>query len=527
VVDLMIDSRILGQHLSYIGSYQIQHYIGNEDRDYGQNIVGAPFAFPNIQTLEVVTQEIRVASDPSPDRFFDYVVGAYYQFEHLKDGSFNQFPASFLPTAFGSPLAPSIAAFNPLFQVPLVVDTPLGYQNYAVFGSVTLHLGSKTELTAGARKLWLKTKSDLLLRTLNGVIASPVCPAPALLPGPQPGTCTLPTAAIAAVPPQSTFVDDHWIYSVTLSHHLTKDFMVYGNVGTSYRRPFASVGVVNALRDPVLNELQIHPPETSRAFEVGAKWTFLDGRGRLNVSAFTQKNKNFPVLTSQVPYLAASGVAPPAVQNFAFTGNPDAKVDGFDVDTALQITSNWNISGQLSYAKSRATTEIPCNDSNFDGTPDNGQVAGAAGVAAFQSRGIFVALCNGASISEIPRWNATFQSEYVQPVNDDIEGYVRGLLTVYPKNKNASEAYVVPSYALLNLYAGIRSKDGGWEVGLYARNALNKQLMLDREVNQANNFNSTLTGAYPGLIHNSGYFEKRLTDRREVGLNIRYAFGSR
>ena len=523
VVSLQIDSRIFGQHLEYIGSYQEQAYVGNEDRDYGQNIIGAPYLFPNIQTFAITTQEVRISSDPAPGRFFDYVVGGYYMWEHLKNGSFNQFPASFLPTAFGSPLAPNPAVFDPRFQIPLIVPTPLRYQNYAVFGSLTLHLGDKTELTGGLRHLWLKTDSDLLIRLGNGLIASPACPAPALLPGPQPGTCTLPTASVVARPPQSSFRDDHTIYSVSLSHRFTPDLMVYGNVGTSYRRPFASVGVVNALNDPVLSSLQVHPPETSRAFEVGVKWTFMDGRGRLNLSAFTQKYKNFPVLTDPVPYVAASGVSPPTVQTFAFTGDPDAKVEGFDIDAALQVTDNWSVSAQFSYADGRATTDIPCNDANFDGVADNGQVTSVSQFPA----GVFVALCPGGAISDAAYWNATIQSEYLHPVNDDVDAFVRGLLTIYPKNARATEAFVVDDYSLLNLYAGVRARDGAWEAALFVRNALNTEKILDRDVSAANNFNSTFRASYPGLVHDSGYFEKLLTPRREVGINVRYAFGSR
>jgi iron complex outermembrane receptor protein len=522
-VSLQLDSRLFGQHLAYIGAYQMQRYRGLEDRDVGQNLIGVPFIVPNTVALQQTSHEIRISSDPAPNRLFDYVVGGYYSWEHMRDGSGQTLPASFLPVAFGSPLAPSLAAYDPSYRIPLVVDTPLGYQNYAVFGSVTLHLGEKTELTAGARQLWVKTKSSILIRLENGTIASPVCAPPALLPGPRPGTCTLPTASVVARPPQSTFSDDHMIYNVTLSHRLTRDLMVYGNVGTAYRRPFASVGVVNATNNPVLAGLQVHPPEHSRAYEVGVKWTFLDGRGRLNAALFKQKFNHFPILTSAVPYIAASGVSAPAVQSIAFTANPSAEVDGFDIDAAFQITPRWSVSGQFSYADGRATLEIPCNDSNFDGAADGGQVTS---VSQFPP-GVFVALCPGGSISETPYWNASVQTEYVQGVNDEVDAYVRGLLTIYPKNARATEAFVVDSYTLLNLYAGLRAADGAWEAGLFVRNAFNTNKITDRDVNASNNFNSTLNASYRGLVHDSGYFAKTLTPRREVGINVRYAFGSR
>jgi iron complex outermembrane receptor protein len=121
-------------------------------------------------------------------------------------------------------------------------------------------------------------------------------------------------------------------------------------------------------------------------------------------------------------------------------------------------------------------------------------------------------------------------------VADRVDGFVRGLFTYYPENKNRMEPdFTVPSYGLLNLYAGVRSQDGAWEVSLFAKNALANNTLLDKSpVPQAINnlfnaaviglVNSPTTGFFPT---SSGYYATQMTPEREVGVNVRYAFGSR
>jgi iron complex outermembrane receptor protein len=372
VVTLQLDSRLWGQHLSYIGGYSNQRFRNTEERDTGQNLIGAPFYAYTLLRKEDTSHEIRLSSDPAPGRFFDYVVGVYYGWQETHPTSYNLQTASFLPPAFGSPAAPSLAAFNPMFQIPLRVLVSSTAQDTSAFGSLTLHLGSKTEITGGLRHLWTVGTAPVRVTLENGLTAVPPgvpCQLAGLQPGPAAGICVVPTAAVVALPAADRFHEEHTIYNVSLSHRFTRDLLVYGNVGTSFRPQYASTGLLNAGNDPILATFGAHPSEKSRGFEVGVKWSFLNRRGRLNAAIFRQKFRNLPVYTSPVPYVANNG-ASISVQQYQFTANPDAIVEGFDIDAAFQITPNWSISGQVSYADGRATTDIPCNDSNFDGSPE-------------------------------------------------------------------------------------------------------------------------------------------------------------
>jgi iron complex outermembrane receptor protein len=102
------------------------------------------------------------------------------------------------------------------------------------------------------------------------------------------------------------------------------------------------------------------------------------------------------------------------------------------------------------------------------------------------------------------------------------DGYVRGLLTYYPRNGNASQGFVANSYALLNLYVGVRDPDNLWDVSLFAKNLTNTRVTLSRDfaaLSEAGNVTST--------FGSSGYYATTFTAPLQVGLSVRYSVGSR
>jgi iron complex outermembrane receptor protein len=138
-----------------------------------------------------------------------------------------------------------------------------------------------------------------------------------------------------------------------------------------------------------------------------------------------------------------------------------------------------------------------------------------------------ISMCPGGSSSRLPLWNATLQTEYVHPVADNMDGFVRGLVTYYPENKNRVEpGFTVPNYSLVNLHLGVRSHDGAWEASIFARNTFNTEHATDIEQIQQN-LNTVLGQFFPQLIRPSGCYRTLMTPRREVGVNVHYAWGSR
>jgi iron complex outermembrane receptor protein len=507
VVTAQIDSRIFGQHLSYVGSYQHQKLNIAGAQDSGDEIpFGDLINFENVSQVQT-TQEVRLASDPAPGRFFDYTVGAFYNWQK-NSGDITQ-TATLLPGAFGHSLtAVNLQAFDQKYRIPVLIDSPSSLQETSIFGSVTLHLPFDTELSGGIRHMWSISNSATMINLGDGLLN--VGGADSVLK--QARLISNNTAYFSETPN---------IYNVSLSHHFTRDFLVYANTGTAYRPPISSVGLTGGIVSsplPELHELTFHPSERSRAYEVGFKSTWLDGRARLNASLFRQRFTNFTLFIPGVQYLNTVTNTP---SGFSFTSSVDALVQGFDVDTAFQVTPEWNISAQMSYADAKVKgSQVPCNTFDASGANTFNTIDPATGLG-------LISFCPGGSASRLPLWNATFTSEYVHPVRDDMDGFFRILATYYPENKNRAEPdFTVPNYSLVNLYLGVRSHDGAWEASIFARNAFKTEETLD--VGQTTqNINGQLNAVFRPLVHETGYFATQTTPRREIGVNVHYAFGSR
>jgi iron complex outermembrane receptor protein len=525
VVVAQADSRLFGQHLSYIGSYQRQRFHDESSAmgagDAG-NILPGVEMFQTSATRQVeTTHEFRLASDPAPGRFFDYTVGAFYDWRQSSGLVVN--PGPLLPGAFGLTPTPSLAAYNPAYQVPIFIDVGTSSQETSLFGSLTLHLGANTELTGGVRHIWSIVTSNIGGSTGEGLLNLGAIGLPSSLPcsvlgarsGPGVGDCLLPPTPINSPPSRAS--DTPNIYNVSLSHHFTRDLLVYANTGTAYRPSTGTArgtyqGDFATSLDPRLQSILEHPAERSRAYEVGIKSTWLDGRARLNASIFRQRFSNLIILVPNIQYLnTLSGL--PATANP--TTDVDALIQGFDIDAALQVTPQWSISAQASYADGKVQgSRVPCNLTDPAGNP------------VFNTAGL-ISLCPGGSTSRQPLWNATFQSEYVQPIANTTDGFLRILASYYPQNKNRVEPNLtVPSYSQVALYLGARSHDGAWEASIFARNAFNTQRTLDLSPVQEN-LNTSLGTTFPQFIHDSGYYQTLVTPRREVGVHLQYAWGSR
>jgi iron complex outermembrane receptor protein len=197
----------------------------------------------------------------------------------------------------------------------------------------------------------------------------------------------------------------------------------------------------------------------------------------------------------------------------------DAIVKGVDFDGSFQITPHWLFSGAVSYADGRVDDQrIPCRDSNFDGVPDDGTPT----VAQFQQRGIALARCiSDRSVSRNSSWSGSAETEFRQPVGQ-VEAYLRGLLTYLGRNPNQNQGFTVPGYGLLNLYAGVRSPDGAWDVGLFARNVTNTGVETSRTPDYVR-----AAGDLTSIFGESGYRGVTYTPPREFGGQVRYSFGSR
>lgn len=514
-----VDYEALGHQLSYVGSYGHGRITRGSPQDEGNVLPGLDTLTTVNVNSESTSQEIRLSSVPKPGRFFDYTVGAYYSW--TAQGGDSHFSGQYLPGAFGAGATPNLAAFNRRYYLDVLVQLPQTYQETSIFGSATLHLTRNTELTGGVRHSASIFKGDATLITTPAFIALP----PAFLGLPNcalagfastyPGVCDIPVPAQLVGDVRTRTSERPTIYTVSLSHRFTPDLMVYANTGTSYQRPTATLGLRGAFatsNNPLLRQLAFHPAQKSTSYEVGFKWTFLEDRGRLNVAAFRQSFRDFQIVVPSIQFLDPS-VNPPVRGIMNFPTTVDAKVRGVDVEGDFKVTPEWYVGLQASYSTGNATGTVPCN------------VFGSNGQPVYNTGGI-VSFCNGGGeVNRYPKWNATLRTNYDHEVSSNMTGFVRALVNYNPKNTRASPTYTVPSYALVNLYAGVRSDDERWELTLFVKNALNDKAVLDRSEQP---IFATGLGSFPTLNRSSGYYTvASMTPQREVGVAFRYQWGSR
>jgi iron complex outermembrane receptor protein len=548
IVTAQLDWHVLDQLLTYDGSYW-KYTIENgalgtlTQQGISANQVPGmtaanpvpfePFQFdtPSV-TQHTQTQELRLSSETPIFGFLDYTLGGFFRYTKNQVDTVQL--ATFFPGAFGTPLAaPDPFIYNPKYTLPLLVQSPAAEKEYSEFANFTFHLPSNTELAVGGRHVKYQ-KAGYTEATLlpNGAFAALPPAALGFPPGvpcgafgfgsTYPNTCDIPASVLlgghnTALPltPQN-LTDSTWIYNLSLSHKLNENLLTYVNVGSSWRPPGVSVGINNAANDPTLNSLLHLKPETSTDFEGGLKWTFLDHRARLNVAYFHQKFKNFIYSGLPTLYLSDNGSgAPPSVTPFNFNTNPDAVLNGVELDTGVRITRNWNVDLHATYTNGHLTgSQIPCSP------PSGGQTA-----AAFPP-GTHVFLCpSNASTSVAPNFTSSALSEYHTPIPGagNIDGFIRGIYTYYGRNPHASEFYVAPSYGIVNLFLGLRSPGGAWEGAFFAKNAFNAKPVLVSGVGNPAIDAQSLSATFGS----SGYYSTQVAPRQEFGITFTYAIGSR
>jgi iron complex outermembrane receptor protein len=502
-INLQAQWAFAGQRLNYVGERNKQQFYSVEVTDKGDFF---PKNFPSyLQGYGQVTSshaktwahELRLSSEEQIFDMFDYIVGAFYQ-----KGDFPTNLTAPTPVLFG---LPSAATPGIIVQTPIVRGG--GSKEKSAFGNLTWHLGEATEISGGLRYIDYKAVGSL---SVSGNVL-----------------------AAAAENTNETTV----IYSGSIKHRFSSDFMIYGNVGSSWRPPVTATGDFSLSRSARENGFVNLPPEKSKSYEAGFKSSFMDKRIRLNVAAYHQDYKNYPYRSSSgVFYIntTANTTTTPitlvqSVNTFNFVAAVPVKVNGVEAEATFKVMDRWDLGLNGSFAKSKIKNGvIPCNDYfPTDGVPDSASTIPTVAQIRAATGGDTIAACAvSLRASLAPLWSGTMTSEYSMPITDRVDGYLRGLLSYYGKSQNDPTNAVddVKAYALLNLYAGIRAPDGAWEVSLYGKNITKTERVLSRT---STPYNTPYNIGATGVTGTSTYRGITMTQPREFGLNIRYAFGSR
>lgn len=454
------------------------------------------------------TQEVRLSSIRNESRFFDYDIGF---FQKHSSGTILVSSPVFLSGAFGAPGTPpgSVTTPNPRYILTPNTSIALGQVYDSFYGNLQLHLGHNTELSGGLRRirdrvpvtLNVTTSAASTVATRLANLGGLPCTAAGLVASIYPGFCDANVPAGSGN--QSETHNDIYhatIYNFSLSHKFSDAILVYATTGSSYRSglpAIANTGLPAGFLVPA--------PEKAKSYELGIKTSW--GRHlRVNAAVFQINYANQLTTFQGINYFNSVKNAV-AQTSLAFYRNVDSKLRGFELEVSAEPVENLSLSANLSYSqiKSQGGT-VPCNDAARPITPANP-----------------INLCpsiKGQVLNQTSPFQATLNGSYHVPLTPSVEGYFRFNLNYQGSNPNYGNAVETPGYAILDLFAGVSGGDGAWDLGVYAKNVFDKQVELNRA--------TILSNLYPNYASAPpGYYSASVSAPREVGVTVRYSFGSR
>src|SRR5688572_4727585 len=214
------------------------HHVQDASFIFGA-ITGGYSPFHIALDLRKRTQEFRLVSPAGGS--VEWLVGAFYTKE---DG--RQVRDVFAVDTAGRPIA----------QLPLrflFVEFPSQYEEVAGFGSATLRLTERFDVTAGVR--WARNRQRF--RQISGGLESVIGPP---------------------VDASGSSAEDVFTYSVSPRWHASSDTMLYARVASGYRPGGPNPRALDL--PPTTNA------DTLANYELGLKTQFLAGRASFNVAAF-------------------------------------------------------------------------------------------------------------------------------------------------------------------------------------------------------------------------------------------------
>ena len=343
------------------------------------------------------TQELRLAS-PDKDRF-RYVLGAFYFDQQAKTDR-----VVVLGPGFGGPPQGIDAA---------VQDSSVDTRNWALFVNANYDLTEQLTLSGGIRYTDEQKDAVISQRVLPGFGLAEV---------------------IDESPDRS---EDYVTATASLQYRVSDAVATYLTYASGYKSGGFNVDLVRTPDDLPYQE------ETVDSYELGLKSDLLDGRLRLNLSAFYAKYNDYQVF--QFRFDPSSGTTALLVSNAA-----SVTTQGFEIEGTALLHEDFSLSVGLGY-----------NDATFDDFP-GGAVDADTG-----------ALLNvkGNTLPRAPEWTADVTGRYQFTVGSVdsrlmVNYAYRSEQFFNPDNRENSRQ---GGFGLLNASLDFDISQR-WGVGLYGRN---------------------------------------------------------
>ena len=355
IMQVNIDGAI-GEHgIKAVVAYTEYEFTNSLDTDYG------PLRLINRgrnEQHEQMSAEF-ILSSPS-DRAFEYMAGAYYQTEELSHdryslvnwsaapslqsgifGLLNQ-PnprlggLSFAQAVLGGNLSP--LTDNGIFNGSATNNLEQDADSWSVFFEGTYNISDTFRITTGLR---YSEDDKEMSKSANLGYIDPTAPNARLSPAQLSIVFSqgLNLAKIHAYTRKRS--EDHVTGHVNFQWDMSDEAMVYLELGNGYKAggfdEDNGLGRELVTVNGVTDDLADFEDETVETIEIGAKINLADGRGRLNIAAFSSTYEDVQVSTFD-------GTAGFVVGNAA-----ESEVQGIEADVLYRATEQITINGAFAY----------------------------------------------------------------------------------------------------------------------------------------------------------------------------------
>jgi iron complex outermembrane recepter protein len=386
--------------------------------------------FNDLQTgyIEAVTQELRMDGTSFGDKL-KWMVGGNY--EHDRTGDYEVGILSYSVTGVGPLRYRDIAtsAYQKIDTAAAFVST-----DYSLLSNLTASASARyTASDDSYRGCVADTGDGTAAQAFSLLASSPI----------GPGQCvTLDPVTLAPVPVIANSLNENNVsWRVGLSWKPNSLSLLYANVTQGYKAGAFSIvpAVFPSQADPVVQE-------KVQAYEAGFKSALLENTVRLNGAVFyydytnkqTQGTK--PTLFGPLPGLVTI---------------PASAITGAELEANWKPTGGLTLAVNGTYVRSRIESHLLIPSPLGEPTDVHGE-----------------------AFANTPKFQASADVQYDFPVAKDLSGFVGGSVSYrtssYTAIATSNPDFRLPSYALLDLRAGVQTDDAKWRLELWGRNVTDR-----------------------------------------------------
>jgi len=404
-------------------------------------------------TVDAFTQELRLEGQTSR---LHWIAGGNYV--HSKVDDQIQFVQNVTTSAFGSLIGVTPGYFG--FPAESTKQT---INEYAAFANVDYNLTDRLVFHAGARGTishrdgnnctynWNPSVDGAALEALFEALEgrNPAIPIP-------PGGCIAFTSTSSGFAPLGP--TPFHLHEKNLSWRLGLDYTTLGGtlLYASQSRGWKS-GIVSPIAAFVVEEYEPATQERLDAYEVGIKAPLFDRRAHLNLAAFYYDYKDKQV---------RSKILDPVFGALEKLINiPQSRLWGLQGDLQIRPVAGLDLSVAATYLNTRVLKDanpLVYNQDNIQGS--------------------FI----GSDLPFTPKLTIVADGQYEWGFNDSLNLFAGPSLTYHSRTNSTFDTraapapgYVIPSYAQIDLRAGIASRSGSWRLTVFGRNITNKFYTLN------------------------------------------------